>query len=247
MRRVAFWTLLPFLIPQALWVRKTAPRFSDAAGRPDGSVGAGPVKQLVAVGDSIIAGVGAATLDRALVGQTARALADKLDATIDWNALGQTGQTSSGLLADQLGRLPGTDADYVIVSIGVNDVTRVERTRTYVRNIRRIAETIRARYPRAIIGFAGLPPLGVFPLLPQPLRAALGLRAVTFNEELSTLLDDIPGAIFIPVDFEASPGMFSDDGFHPSELGYTEFGGIVADALIAAKVSADAPDNISTA
>ncbi len=247
MRRIAFWTLLPFLIPQALWVRKTAPRFSDAAGPPVGSVGEGPTKQLVAVGDSIIAGVGAATLDQALVGQTARALASMLDANVHWNALGQTGQTSSGLLAEQLGRLPDSDADYVIVSIGVNDVTRVERTRTYIRNIGNIAEKIRARYPRATIGFAGLPPLGVFPLLPQPLRAALGLRAVTFNEELARLLNDIPGAIFIPVDFDASPGMFSDDGFHPSELGYAEFGGVVADALVAAKVSAEAPDMTNTA
>ena len=238
MRRIAFWASLPFLVPQALWLRKTAVRFSDALGPRNGFVGDAPRKQLVAVGDSIIAGVGAPTLAEALVGQTAAALSNRLGTGIDWQASGQTGQTSTGLLGTQLDRLPNTNADYVIVSIGVNDITRVERTSTYCRNISNIAARIRARYPRAITGFAGLPPLGEFPLLPQPLRAALGLRAAIFNDALSTLLEDIPGAIFIPVEFDASPGMFADDGFHPSPLGYEAFGNVVAEALIAAKVSA---------
>ena len=235
MRRIAFWTLLPFLAPQALWVRKTAPRFSDASGPPNGSVGSGPRKQLVAVGDSIIAGVGAPTLSEALVGQSAKSLADQLGARVDWHALGQTGQTSTGLLSEQLEHLPDTHADFVIVSIGVNDVTRVVRTRTFIRNISRIAETLRERYPSAVIGFAGLPPLGVFPLLPQPLRAALGLRAATFNVELSALLQRKARAVYIPVSFDASPAMFSDDGFHPSPLGYAAFGETVAAELIAAE------------
>ena len=242
MRRLAFWTLLPFLIPQALWVRKTATRFSDAAGPRNGCVGDGTPKQLVAIGDSIIAGVGAPTLDQALVGQTARSLSDRLGARIDWHASGQTGQTSQGLLDGQIDGLPDTSADFVIVSIGVNDVTRVKRTSSYTQNISRITRALRARYPQATIGFAGLPPLGVFPLLPQPLRAALGLRANIYNDELSTLLAGIPGAIYIPVAFDASPGMFSDDGFHPSPLGYEAFGNVVADALIAAKVPEERAD-----
>ncbi len=240
MRRFAFWTLLPFLIPQALWVRKTAPRFSDAAGPPNGSVGEGPPKHLVAIGDSIIAGVGAPTLDQALVGQTAAALASRLGSAVHWRASGRTGQTSTGLISSQLENLPDIDADFVIVSIGVNDVTRVERSSRFASNVRHIARRLRDRYPRAIIGFAGLPPLGVFPLLPQPLRAALGLRAATFNETLDTLLATIPGAIYIPVDFKASEAMFSDDGFHPSPLGYGEFGSTVADAFVAA----ESPDGV---
>jgi lysophospholipase L1-like esterase len=48
---------------------------------------------LVGVGDSIIAGVGAPTLDDALVGQTARALADRLSAEFHWQAFGRTRKT----------------------------------------------------------------------------------------------------------------------------------------------------------
>jgi len=235
MRRLAFWALLPFLIPQALWVRRTAPRFADAAGPRSGRVGEGTAKHLVAVGDSIIAGVGAPTLEQALVGQTARALAERLGVSVSWQSSGRTGQTSDGLLGKQLDALPDVDADYVIVSIGVNDVTRVERSRAFADNVRDIAERIRRCYPRAVVGFAGLPPLGVFPLLPQPLRAALGLRAGIFNRALDELLGNIAGAVFIPVEFEAGPDMFSDDGFHPSPSGYATFGSAVAEALVAAE------------
>ena len=56
MRNVVFWGSLPFLAPQALYVRRTAPRFAEASGPSKGAIGAGPGKRLVAIGDSIVAG-----------------------------------------------------------------------------------------------------------------------------------------------------------------------------------------------
>ncbi len=235
MRRLAFWSSLPFVAPQALWIRKTASRFSDAAGPRQGCTGEGERKQLVAVGDSIIAGVGAPTLDLALVGQTAAALATRLGVAVEWRASGRTGQTSSGLIERQLRRLPDVDADFVIVSIGVNDLTRIETTRRFALNVERIAGELRARYPGAVIAFASLPPLGIFPLLPQPLRAVLGLRAKTFNQVLERTLTGIHNAVYVPVEFDFQPGTFADDGFHPSPSGYAIFGTVMADSLIAAE------------
>ncbi|NNF16076.1 MAG: SGNH/GDSL hydrolase family protein, partial [Gammaproteobacteria bacterium] len=84
MNKLLFWLALPFLIPQALWVRRTAPRFAGADGRADGAVGEGPPVMLYAVGDSIIAGVGATDMSRALVAQTAEFLAAGLDARVQW-------------------------------------------------------------------------------------------------------------------------------------------------------------------
>ena len=232
MRRALFWTMLPFMAPQALWVRRKAPRFSDAAGPASGCIGEGPDRRLIAVGDSIIAGVGAPTLDEALVGQTARALAAELDASVHWHAYGMTGERSAGLVARRLSTLPDVDADYVIVSMGVNDVTGLSTTSEYGENMHAVLRGIRLRYPRAGIAVAGLPPLGVFPLLPQPLRAFLGMRADTLSRVLSDVVDLHAGVSFVPINFDVSPGQFSDDGFHPSPEGYAEFGAAMATALL---------------
>lgn len=233
MRRVLFWTMLPFMAPQAMWVRKNAPRFSDAAGPSSGCIGQGPDRQLVAVGDSIIAGVGAPSLEEALVGQTARALATELDAQLLWQAYGRTGERSAGLVARRLSTLPDVDADFVIVSMGVNDVTGLTTTTEFSENMHAVLRGIRLRYPRAGIAVAGLPPLGVFPLLPQPLRAFLGMRARTLSSVLHAVVELHAGVTFVPITIELSPDRFSEDGFHPSPAGYREFGAAMASALIA--------------
>jgi lysophospholipase L1-like esterase len=222
------------MAPQAIWVRKNAPRFSAAAGPSSGCIGQGPDRQLVAVGDSIIAGVGAPSLDQALVGHTARALATELDARLAWQAYGRTGERSAGLVARRLSTLPDVDADYVIVSMGVNDVTGLTTTTEFSGNMHAVLRGIRLRYPRAGIAVAGLPPLGVFPLLPQPLRAFLGMRARTLSLVLREVVALHAGVTFVPITIEVSPDRFADDGFHPSPAGYREFGVAMAAALIAA-------------
>ncbi|MEE4163983.1 MAG: SGNH/GDSL hydrolase family protein [Woeseiaceae bacterium] len=231
MQRALFWTLLPFVMPQALRVRKTATRFADAAGPSVGSAGRGPARRLIAVGDSIIAGVGAPTLDQALVGQTAAALAQRLEVRVDWWAFGTTGERSGGLLERLVPALPDLDADFVIVSMGVNDVTGLSTTRRFGDNMRGALDGLRRRYPRAAIAVAGLPPLGVFPLLPQPLRACLGLRASILDGVLGKIVADVAGAVFVAVDVDVSPERFSADGFHPSPAGYREFGDSMAAAF----------------
>lgn len=125
MKNVVFWGSLPFLAPQALYVRRTAPRFAAATGPSSGVVGNGPEKRLVAIGDSIVAGVGAETLDDALVGCTARALARQLDCRVHWAAIGAAGYNTRKVIDQLLPLVPATKADYFVISVGVNDITGV--------------------------------------------------------------------------------------------------------------------------
>lgn len=241
MHRLLFWSILPLVVPQALWVRKTAPRFADASGpragcaeAPDGAV-AGTERQLLAVGDSIIAGVGAATLDEALVGRLAAALAERLGVDVSWRAFGVTGINSERLLEALPDELPAGPADFVLLNVGVNDLTRMTRSRRFIGNIHGLHDLLRKRYPQALLVINGLPPLGLFPLLPQPLRAVLGLRARILNRELARTVAAMPGAVFVPLEFDAKPDSFADDGFHPSPASYAVFGAAVAETMVAAE------------
>jgi lysophospholipase L1-like esterase len=233
MKSLLFWIAFPFLIPQALYVRSTAPRFAPAGGPKEGSVGGGEQVHLLAIGDSIIAGVGATELSRALVGQTARALAGSRRCRVSWRALGVSGYDSAKVLQHLVPDLPNVSFDYVLVSVGVNDVTGLTTTRQWRRNLSQLLKTLHARYPAAKIALAGLPPMHGFPLLPRPLRAVFGLRARVFDEIAREVVVGDQNAFHVPLDFHPDPAKFSPDGYHPSEESYVEFGEHMADRLLA--------------
>ena len=232
MRNIVFWSLIPLLAPQALYVRKTAPRFAGAAGPQSGIAGEGRKYRLLAVGDSIIAGVGAGRLNNALVGTTSAALARSLDASIHWQAIGGIGYKSSRVIEEFLPALPAEPADFIIVSVGVNDVTGLTGLSVWRQNLGHLLRRLVDHSPNAAIAVAGLPPMGDFPLLPQPLRSVAGLRASAFDTAGRDEIAGIPGAAHVPVHFDPSPHMFSADGYHPSEAGYLEFGKVMAEQLL---------------
>lgn len=228
MRNLVFWSLSPFTLPQAAWVRRTAPRFSAAEGPRRGSVGRGQSLKMLAVGDSIIAGVGARHIDNALVGQTARALSSVLGCRVDWSAHGRIGARSATLLEEFLPELPPEPADVVVVSVGVNDITSLTAQSVWQANLAKVLQHIRGHSSGAVIAVAGIPPLGGFPLLPQPLRFASGQRGKAFDLAARRVIAEFPEAIHVPIEFETTADRFSADGFHPSEASYELFGSVIA-------------------
>ena len=233
LRDIVFWILFALLLPQALWVRKTAARFPAAEGGPKGAIGRGPPAfRLLAIGDSIIAGVGSRTLDDALVGRAATHLSGQLDCRVEWTAAGRSGATTGQVATRLLPGLESMPADAVLVSAGVNDVISLHGLRRWEKDLRALLAALASHWPNAVIAFSGLPPMNHFPVLPRPLRALFGLRARQFDRVLSGVLAEHPRAVHIPLDFEARPGGFCGDGFHPSEQSYGEFGIMAAGAIV---------------
>lgn len=232
MKNLLFWGVVPFLLPQALYLRKTAPRFAPAAGPSDGLSGNGKQTHLLAVGDSIIAGVGATELSKALVGQTAEAIARSLGCSVAWQACGVSGYNSTNILDRLLPELPDAAADFVIVSVGVNDITGLMTIRKWRTNLSLLLDKLRRHSPNSVIAIAGMPPMHRFPLLPQPLRATFGMRSRSFDEELRTIVAGRPNTVHVPLHIEADPSKFAPDGYHPSEESYAEFGRHMADGLL---------------
>ncbi|MFN5011423.1 MAG: SGNH/GDSL hydrolase family protein [Gammaproteobacteria bacterium] len=246
MRRLLFWSTLPLLLPQALWVRRRTPRFAapagaeggrvEAPGSPDASRATGdaapaPALRLVGLGDSIIAGVGATVVAECLTAQFAREVSVRRGVAVDWHNIGRIGATTTRVLHDLSKRLPPRPADLVLVSVGVNDVTSLRRRSGWAQELRALADLLAAHSPGAPALFLGLPPMQRFPSLPTPLRNSLGMRARLFDETLAATLSGHPTARHLPLPLEASPAMFSGDGFHPSPAAYALIAGALADAL----------------
>ena len=232
MRSIIFWTLLPFTLPQAIYVRKTAPRFSAAGGPQEGIAGSGKEYHLIAIGDSIIAGVGASTLAKALVGQTAERLSVLCNCAISWKTIGRIGAVSKQVIERLVPLLPEQRPEIMLVSVGVNDVTSLSSVANWRQNLSELLATLGAYAPDAIIAVAGIPPLRGFPVLPQPMRALFGIRGETFDRVLRQEIARHQNAIHLPLDFEPEPHMFSADGFHPSEESYQAFGEMMATGIV---------------
>ena len=230
-RNLIFWLLFPFVLPQAITVRHKAPRFPGAAGPPNGSAGEGKRLRILAVGDSIIAGVGAKDLSRALVGQTASQLSMRLGCRVRWEARGKIGVNAGQVLRRILPHLACPEADAILLSVGVNDVTGLTRVAVWRRNLEMLLAALHRHAPRAVVAVAGIPPLKGFPLLPQPLRALFGLRGEAFDRVLRKVVSQHPFAVHVPLDFAPHPDHFSADGYHPSEQSYQTFGRMMTDHL----------------
>lgn len=229
LQSLATLALAPVLIAQGLVVRSRALRLPEAAGARTGVQGCGSRLGLLVLGDSAAAGVGAATQDEALVGQ----LRDRLARhhRVDWRLVAKSGQTAAEVL-DALEALDGFEVDCAVTSVGVNDVVaRTPRAR-FRRNMMGIVSALRARGASRIV-LSGLPPMGRFPLLPQPLRAVLGAGAVALDGELVALAKE-SGAVHLGFDFRSGlgPEHMAADGFHPGPAIYRAWADAVAAALL---------------
>lgn len=240
MRRALFWLLLPLAMPQALRVRRTAPRFAGATGAEasvcdvDGGIrdNIAPPLRILAIGDSIVAGVGAGTMDGALGGATAAALSQRLACTVSWRACGRIGAGVEKVHAELLPQVPDEGFDAVLVSVGVNDITGLRRSARWADALGGLLDALRRRFPNATILLAGMPPLQVFPLLPFPLGWLFGLRGKTFDGLARRAIALRDNMLFVALEFEAHPDKFAADGFHPSRASYAEFGMALSDALV---------------
>ena len=234
MRGVLFWVGFLALLPQALWVRKTTPRFAKASGDPRGLIvskpstnDAAPV-QVLGLGDSIIAGVGAPTHTEALVGQVADGLARHLSRSVAWRAHGKIGANAVAISKQAPEALEGITPDVVVISTGVNDLLGLVRIHEWERRLEALVDVIRAQAPNALIVFCGLPPMHVFPSLPWPLRWVLGWRARHLDAVLAETVAPMDRVTVARFDGDVGPEAFSGDGFHPGVVGYRRFGEAMA-------------------
>ncbi|MEM7357145.1 MAG: SGNH/GDSL hydrolase family protein, partial [Acidobacteriota bacterium] len=205
---LAFWLLLPFAAPQGLWMRRVAPPFPPAAGPTQSRVGYGDPLHLVAIGDSIVAGVGARTQDEALPGRLASALAARLRREVRWSALGRVGARAAQVQESLLPALPAQPFDVAMVSVGVNDVVQLSSANRWRRDLGALLDGLRAASPDGLIVLAGLPPLWGFPLLPQPLRFLFGLRARHFDTIAVQESSGRRSCLYLPTRFDPRPEKF---------------------------------------
>ncbi len=226
------WSYVPLLVTQGLWAKLRTPRLEPAPGAGEGVAGSGSPLRLLAFGDSIIAGVGVDTHDQALPAQLAEQLARRTRRAVEWRAEGLNGARSAWLLDRLAGHAGDVESvDLVVINIGINDVTTFRSEADVLAALQRVAVRSEAAFPDAVICQLGLPPLGAFPALPQPLRSVLGDRAARIDRRLGAWLESRPNALHLPFDGAPAPEQFARDGYHPAPAAVTLWAEFLAERL----------------
>lgn len=241
-KRLGFWLLLPLSGVQGLWLRRTATRLPVASGAKTGVCGEGEEIHLLALGDSIIAGVGTGSVQNSLPVQFAKALASLKKCCVKWQVEGANGADISDLRHSVSLLAHEQQADVILISIGVNDVTGLSSTRHWRHQVNQLVSELRQRWPQARVVFAGLPPMGLFPLPPQPLRFTLGQRASTLDAIAADIISRQALMLHIPTDINPLQQGFCEDGFHPSAESCANWASVLAQRFEADNLVSSDPD-----
>jgi lysophospholipase L1-like esterase len=193
---------------------------------------------LLVLGDSIAAGLGADGPRGTLGARLSRQVAKRTERAVRLRTAAVVGSESS-MLADQLASLPDDyRPDVSVVVVGGNDVTHRVPVAESVAHLEACVVALRERGSAVVVGTC--PDLGALTPVPQPLRA-LGSRAsrqLAAAQRAAALrhgawvvsLADVVGPFFITNPDE----MFSLDRFHPSSLGYKRTAKAMLPSVLAA-------------
>ncbi len=179
---------------------------------------------LLVLGDSIAAGLGAERPKDTLGARVARGLATALHRPVRLRTAAIVGSETSALAGQLDGLPPGYRADVAVIVVGGNDVTHRIPVATSAAQLEEAVVRLRAQGTEVVVGTC--PDLGALRPVPQPLRS-LGSRmsrqlagaqaeVTVRNGAHAVSLARVVGPFFITNPDE----MFSLDRFHPSALGY---------------------------
>ena len=194
--------------------------------------------ELLLLGDSIAAGLGAERRKDTLGGRLAKGMAKHTHRSVRLTTGARVGSESS-MLAAQLDALrPTYLADVAVIVVGGNDVTHRVPVEESVRHLEEAIARLREAGTAVVVGTC--PDLGALRPVPQPLRA-LGSRMsrqLAAAQQLAAVragahavsLAHVVGPFFITNPDE----MFSLDRFHPSGTGYRRTAAALLPSVLAA-------------
>lgn len=220
----------PLLLAEGLYARLATSRLPPAADAR-GKTGQGRrVLRLAGIGDSIIAGIGVSSQREGLVGQVARACAERAAARIEWLAVGESGATSRQVLEQLLPVATAQAPQLVVLSIGVNDAVAGVPPGVFKHNLKAIVDALGSGRSRPAVVFGGIPPLESFPALPWPLSRLLGARARAL-QHAAIELTGYRGLRVVVFPQRLERDAFSRDGFHPGPDGCAAWASWVTDGF----------------
>lgn len=207
------------------------------------SVGDGPRHaEVLWLGDSTAAAVGTTNADGSVSSQVARQLsASDPSLSLQVRVIAHSGDRVRDVVRDQLPQVKAIAPDFVVISIGANDVIHLTSVGTFRSTYRSLIRgLVDAGVAKTNIVLVGVPDMGSPTRLKQPLRAITGWRSRRLDREVRSVAKgegtryvDLFHATSKP--FRAHPEQYlAADKYHPSNNGYALWATAISQVLGAA-------------
>lgn len=229
--KISTIALIPALIVQGNKVKKNTLRLPEPEGEREGITGIGKPLSILIIGDSAAAGVGVNKQEDALLGSVITELKDQFEMT--WKLQAKTGDASSQVIKT-VQALQEQHYDVVLTSVGVNDVTKLMPSELWIKKQQHLYRIIEEKFSPNLIIVAGVPPMNIFPALPNPLAWLFGQYAKKMNQQLAELVKKRNAMEWIEYDIQKYQALnleMAEDGFHPSKEVYQLWAKEVADKI----------------
>lgn len=236
--------LLPILYFQGKQIRKKVPVLPEAVN-PFGI--SNPEKKnninIMCIGESTIAGVGAKFHKDAFAGSFAKELSDQLQKSVTWKVYAKSGYTVKKIATKIIPTITEVKNDLIIIGIGGNEAFTLNSPKNFKKEIQLLINLLKNKYPETPIAFTNMPPIKGFPAFTKSIKFVIGNLVeilgrtlqkiakehdnVFYNEEIITLekwkkRNKLKGDV----------SLFFSDGVHPSTLTYQVWGKEMANFVL---------------
>jgi len=210
--------LLPFLKLQGKKVRKNVLKLPEATGNRSGVIGKGQIIKILCIGDSSASGVGVEHIDLSLSGNLINNL--KLNFKCKWKVIAKSGVNSNQLI-DLLLLEKNQKFKFVVISIGMNDITSGNSLIIFKKNLIKLENILSKKFSVNYFIYSGMPPVHKLKTVPNPLKSILAIKALIFDKFLRLKCERNINYIYININkLSFEENMVAKDGFHPSENFY---------------------------
>ena len=188
---------------------------------------------LLVIGESTVAGLGARTHDRALAGRFAERLSGHLGRAVEWHVIGRNGVTARRTIDELVPQIPDRQFDYILVGLGGNDVMKLSSPIRWRQDMLELLAILRERNPDAVIFISNCPMIVTSPVLPQPIKGILWELSKMHNANIIDFTSDLDRVFYYPQPAAIRVEGFFADGLHPSEQGYADWAAAMMDYFAA--------------
>lgn len=226
--------LLPIMYYQGKSIRSRVPDLPEAKGASGvyktANANRHPLK-IITIGESTMAGVGVETHEEGFTGAMAKELSALFQTDINWRVYARSGYTAQKVSQEIVPAIKESDTDLVVIGLGGNDAFRLKSPDRWKKDVSQLITVLQAKFPKALIVFANMPPIREFPAFTPLIRLIIGNLVEIFGEELQELVKRYKNVLYSSRAIKLEdwtkkygvPGTISDffsDGVHPSKLTY---------------------------